>query len=101
MYTGEARKRSRARELFQECAQAGLALVSTQVVQEFYAVGSRKLGIPRHELLDATANFLSAPLVVVGSDQIRSAIELEERYQIAFWDALILAAAESGGAEIL
>jgi predicted nucleic acid-binding protein len=30
-----------------------------------------------------------------------SAIQNEERYQISFWDALILAAADSGGAEVL
>ena len=27
--------------------------------------------------------------------------EFEERYQISFWDALILAAAESGGAGVV
>jgi predicted nucleic acid-binding protein len=28
-------------------------------------------------------------------------LEFEERYQISFWDALILAAAESGGAGVV
>jgi predicted nucleic acid-binding protein len=76
-------------------------LLSTQVVQEFYAAGSRKLGMPRPELRDATAALLDLPLIVVGPPQIMSAIQNEERYQISFWDSLILAAAESGGAEVL
>ncbi len=35
------------------------------------------------------------------SRSILNALELEERYQISFWDALILQAAESAGAETL
>jgi predicted nucleic acid-binding protein len=44
---------------------------------------------------------LDLPLVILSPSHITSAIETEERYQISFWDALILAAAQSGGAEIL
>jgi predicted nucleic acid-binding protein len=32
---------------------------------------------------------------------IGQALELDERYQISFWDALILQAAQSGGAKTL
>ena len=76
-------------------------LLSTQVVQEFYAAGSRKLGIPRRELRDATAALLDCPLLIVGPSHITSAIQNEEQHKISFWDALILAAAESGGADVL
>jgi predicted nucleic acid-binding protein len=75
--------------------------VSTQVVQEFYSAGSRKLGMPRRELQEAAAALLDLPLVIVGPAHILAAIRSEERYLISFWDALILAAAESGGAEVL
>ena len=101
MYGGEPGKQARAKDLFREHARAGRMLLSTQVVQEFYAAGSRKLGMPRPELRDATAALLDLPLIVVGQPQIMSAIQNEERYQISFWDSLILAAAESGGAEVL
>jgi len=88
MHGSDPGKRTRAKDLLRECLQNGRALISTQVVQEFYATGSRKLAIPRTELLEATAELLNAPLVLLGAPQIRSAIELEERYQISFWDAL-------------
>jgi predicted nucleic acid-binding protein len=101
MYGGDVGKQARAKELFRQYAQAGRMLLSTQVVQEFYAAGSRKLGMPRPELRDATAALLDSPLIIVGPLQITSAIQNEERYRISFWDALILAAAESGGAAIL
>ena len=101
MYGGDAEKRARAKELFRQYAQQGSMSLSTQVVQEFYAAGSRKLGMPRAELREAVAALLDCPLVIVGSSEIRSAMENEERYQISFWDGLIVAAAESGASDIL
>jgi predicted nucleic acid-binding protein len=90
-----------ARKLFERYSNSGRILLSTQVVQEFYAAGYRKLAISRPILRDAVAILLSLPLVLIGPSEIMSAIQIEERYQISFWDALILAAAESGGAEVL
>ncbi len=102
MYAGPDRdKQARAKGLFRQYAGSGRILLSTQVVQEFYAAGSRKLKIPRREVCQATAALLELPIVIVGPPHIAAAIDGEERYQIGFWDALILAAAESGGAEVL
>ena len=101
LYGGDAVKRARAQELVREYSRDGRILVSTQVVQEFYAAGSRKLGMPRRELREATAALLDLPLVVIGPSHILAAVEAEEWYQISFWDSLILAAAESGGAEVV
>ena len=101
MYGGDVGKQARAKELFRQYAHDGRMLLRTHVVKEIYAAGSRKLGMPRPELRDATAALLDSPLIIVGPLQITSAIQNEERYRISFWDALILAAAESGGAAIL
>ncbi len=101
MHGSDPGKRAWAEELYREYTEAGLALLSTQVVQEFYAAASRKLRMTREELVDATATLLNLPLIVLDAPQIKAAIRIEERYQISFWDALILAAAESGGADIL
>jgi len=101
MYGGDAGKQARAKELFRRYAHSGRMMLSTQVVQEFYAAGSRKLGMPRRELRDATAALLDFPLIIIGPSQITSAIQNEDRYKISFWDALILAAAESGGAGVM
>jgi predicted nucleic acid-binding protein len=90
-----------AKKLFDRYSASGRILLSTQVVQEFYAAGSRKLGIARSQLQEAVAALLGVPLVILGGAEILSAIQIEERYNISFWDALILAAAESGGAEVL
>ncbi len=57
--------------------------------------------MPRPALRDATAALFYFPLIVIGPSHITSALQNEERYRISFWDALILAAAQSGEAEIL
>ena len=102
MYGGvDQRKRERAKELFRDHCRSDRILLSTQVVQEFYVAGSRKLGMPHLELQDATTALLNLPLITVGPAHIRLAIQTEARYKISFWDALILAAAESGGVQIL
>ena len=101
MYGAESGKRAIARQLFRRYALSSRMLLSTQVVQEFYAVGSRKLGMPPPELMEIVESLLDIPMVVIGPAQILSAIQIEERYNISFWDALILAAAESGDAEVL
>lgn len=102
LYGGaDQRKRDVAKRLFELHSHSGRLLLSTQVVQEFYAASSRKLSMPRRELREAVAALLELPLVIVGPPHIISAMHVEERYQISFWDALIVAAAESGGAEVL
>ena len=101
MYGDDERKRMRAKQLVRDYTQSGGILISTQVLQEFYAVGSRKTGMPRSQLLAATGALLDLPIVIVHSSHITSAIDHEERYKISFWDALIVAAAEAGGAEVL
>ncbi len=102
MYSNaDERKQTRARTLYREYAFTGRILLSTQVVQEFFVAALRKLKLPRKEVQEVTAAFLDSPLIVVDPSHIRAAIEKEDRYNISFWDALILAAAESGGAELL
>jgi len=44
---------------------------------------------------------LDLPVVIIDADSILAALATEERYQISFWDALIVAAAETAGAQVL
>lgn len=102
MHGGEdAGKRARAIELFEEYAGSGRMVLSTQVVEEFYVVGRRKVNMSKPELRAATLALLDYPLVAIEAPQIRAALVIEERYRISFWDALILSAAEAGGAAVV
>ena len=97
----DPQKQARSRALFREAAQRRRLVLSTQVVQEFYVTGRRKLSLPRRELEATVADLLALHLVAIGAEHILRAIQIEERYQISFWDALILAAAESAKAEVV
>jgi predicted nucleic acid-binding protein len=94
-------KQARALALYREHARDGRMLLSTQVVQEFFVAALRKLALPQSHVREIALTLLDSPLVVVGPLQIRAAMEHAARYQISFWDALIVAAAEAGGAEVL
>ena len=74
--------------------------LSTQVLQEFYVVATRKFD-PRlsrrgaRDLVDAYSNW---QLVQIDVPLILAASQLEERHTLSFWDALIVEAARRAGA---
>ena len=101
--TAAGAKHERARELVEDLWQSRKGVVSTQVLQELAVNLRRKARRP----LDAKAtrqvivDYLAWHVVQNGGESILEALEVEDRYKISFWDALIVQAAESAGAEIL
>ena len=65
-------KKERARELYREQAVSGAILISTQVVQEFYAAATRRLRMPRPAVRALTEALLELPLVIVTPAHIRA-----------------------------
>ncbi len=96
-------KRKKARSLFQKHVDAGDILLSTQVLQEFYVVVTRKLARPLDAAVAAQAvsSFAELPLVQIDSELIVSAIHRSRNDQLSFWDALIVQAAIEGHASTL
>jgi len=96
-------KRKQARALFQAHAGAGDMLLSTQVLQEFYVVVTRKLARPLDAAVaaEATANFAELPTVNIDSTLILSAIHRSRGSRLSFWDALVVQAAIEGHASTL
>ena len=78
-------------------------VVSTQVLQEL-AVNLRrkaKKSLDAKATRDVVSDYLTWQIVVNGGDSILEALDLEAKYQISFWDALIVQAAHVSGAEVL
>lgn len=76
---------------------------SAQVLQEFFVVATRKfqppLSIAAAELyLDALERLPVAPLT---TGLVHLAIRIQERYQLSYWDAAILAAAKELAATVV
>ena len=53
------------------------------------------------EIRQILQDYISWEIVINTPDSILRALEIEVRYQISFWDALILQAAESSGATVI
>lgn len=92
-------KQARAREVLQASLERGVAVVSTQVLQEFFVTVTRKLArpLPAAEAESALRRLMELPVVQVDPDLILAAAVSARRDRISFWDALILAAASAAG----
>lgn len=97
---GAGDKCARAQSLMSELWELRKGVISTQVLQELYCALRRKLKSPMSalEAEEVLRDFSEWEVVINNRESVFRAIELERRYQISFWDALILQAAERAGA---
>ncbi len=106
MYAHDAaagEKHERAKALVEELWEARSGVVSTQVLQELVVNLRKKARKPldTRAARDVVADYLAWHVVVNGGDSILEALDLESRYQVSFWDALIIQAAHAAGADVL
>jgi predicted nucleic acid-binding protein len=96
-------KHERARQLVSSLWESGDGVLSTQVLQELCVTVRRKVARPLspEDTRKLIEDYLRWPAVVNTAESLLEALDLETRYQISFWDALIVQAATSCGAEIL
>ena len=98
--TSEAEKQPIARALLDGLWADRTGILSTQVLQEFYVIATRKLATPlsRAEAREIVDLYRLWPVIVVEPALILNASRLEEDHQLSFWDALIIEAARVAGA---
>jgi predicted nucleic acid-binding protein len=94
-------KRSSASRLIVDGLRSGRAVISSQVLGEFWVTVTMKIKVP---LLLETAEaeierFRSLHVVSIDADLVLFALEKHKRFRISYWDALILASAEISGCE--
>ena len=80
---------------------SGLGVVSTQVLQEFYNAGTRKLKLEPALARRVVAFYIAWPVVETTVQMIVSASVLHERHSFSFWDAMVVEAALLSGATTL
>ncbi len=86
-----------ARRVLREVLAGGNGVVSTQILQEFFVIATRKLGVDP-EIARRKVELLSALDVVrIEVDEILAAIDLHRLHTISFWDALIVRGAAAAG----
>ncbi len=101
--TSAGEKHERAKALVEELWRDRTGVVSTQVLQEL-SVNLRKKArrpLDARATRDIVSDYLTWQVIVNGGESILEAFDLEARYQISFWDAMIVQAAQASGAEVL
>jgi len=77
--------------------EQGRLVLSAQVLNEFAATLLKpRFGYSFDELREALGIYLRCPLIRMDESLTLRAIDARQRYQVSFWDGLIIAAAERG-----
>jgi predicted nucleic acid-binding protein len=77
------------------------AVLSTQVLQELYVTATRKMGVAPLAAKSAIVSLEHLEIVVLSPRLIHEAIDCQLLNRIDFWDALIIAAAQSARCETI
>ncbi|MFN2591970.1 MAG: PIN domain-containing protein [Candidatus Dormibacteria bacterium] len=96
-------KRLRALELMSELVTTGNGAVSVQVLQEFFVTITAKVPnrLAAHVAASVVAGIGRLPLHTPDLADVLAAIEVHERLQLSFWDAMIVRSAERLGCALL
>ena len=97
------RKHQRAKTLVEELWNSGEGVLSTHVLQELCINLRRRVTPPlsADEVRRLLQDYLAWQVVANAPEAVVHALDLESRYKISFWDALIVHAAEVAGASTL
>jgi len=95
----EADKQSAAIRLIADGIRNGQAVISTQVLSEFWVTVTQKIQVTldTDKAEKEVDRFKAMRIVGIEYDTVRAAIHLQRRFQISYWDSLILSAASIAG----
>jgi len=88
-------RRTRARQLFTG-EPSNRFVLSTQVLQEFYAVAVRRCGVESLRAKRVVRSLDWMEVVTINGDLTERAIDIQVLNEISFWDSLVIAAAGAG-----
>lgn len=96
-------RHARAADVIRNLWESGGGIISIQVLQEFYVNVTRKIPVP---LTPAKARGLIGAyqvwsVVSPTVETLLAASDIQEKHQLSFWDAMIVACAVQGGADVL
>jgi predicted nucleic acid-binding protein len=96
-------KHGRAQSLLERLWDSGQGVLSTQVLQELCVNLRRKVTrpLPADTVRQLIRDYSTWEVVINTPESILEALNIEVRYKISFWDALVLQAAAISGASIL
>ena len=101
--TGEPTKKKRAIERISQARDEGTVALSTQVLQEFYSITTRKLrpALTAQEASQYVKQLCEFQVIGADAQSIQAACALTAKHKMQWWDALILEAALRSQASVL
>ena len=94
-------KRDRARELIRSALRDGRARLSTQVLAEYFAVATRKLGLASATARRRVEIYAALSVFRPAVDDLLAAIDLHRLHDLSIWDAMIVRSARASGCRVL
>ncbi|MBT3296287.1 MAG: PIN domain-containing protein [Verrucomicrobia bacterium] len=92
-------RRAQSQAILFESLRNGTGVISSQVLSEFFVTITQKVKQPMSSAAAKKEIVLLSTLETVDIDAtlVVEAVNIKERWQLSYWDALILAAAERAG----
>lgn len=94
-------KQAVAMGLVEWCRAQDAGVVSTQILQEYFSVTTKKLRVPVEIARRKTRVFSALSVVSIRAEDVLAAIDLHRLYQLSFWDALVVQAALQSDCSVL
>lgn len=98
-----AQKQQQAKALLRQLWQEQTGCISIQVLQEFYVTTTQKLANPL-AVTEAAQIISDLSLWRIHQPQVEdilSAVQIQQRYQLSFWDSLIVRSANQLGCKLI
>lgn len=104
VYTDDADapdKSERAIELVEQAIRSKKGVISTQVLQEYFAASTRKLGVAAETAKQRARLIARMSVIQIATGDIMAAIDRVQLHRLSFWDALIVQAARKAECSVL
>lgn len=92
--SSEPEKKLRAQEIVKDAILNDSGVVSPQVMGETYVILVKKLGLDKAVAAAEVHRLTDFHVIDISSSLVLRAIEMQEEFQLSYWDSLIIAAAE-------
>lgn len=97
----DPRKQDRARDLIRRLLRERRGVLSLQVLQEYFAAATRKLGLSSEDARPRVELYSRLDVVTLHPPDLLAAIDLHRLHNLSIWDGLVVRAALNGSCTTL
>ena len=97
----DPRKQQLALDLVVDLRARQEAVLSTQVLQDYFVTATRKLGLEAHDARQRVTQFGRLELIQPTLAMLLAAMDLQQNRSLSFWDALIVQTASAARCSVL